>query len=165
MDIVKIARKVYLNAMKFATKLVLFLNLVTESGCGFNAMLQDPMLICSFLGIDPVTVPLFGVALTALAISTLLALHQNDDSVAVPVLSGLVFYHFGIVWLFAFNKLAKEVIDSRFPVTGFQRDMMGDTAGSVAGAAFHLAEGIITAWGLVVASVAKDDERLWVKKE
>ena len=157
---------------KVATiKLALLVNLVTEAGCGINAMLRDPMQVCSFVGDDPVAVPLFGVALTALSIATLVALlrqQQSDNSpsssaAAVPVLMGLVFYHFGVVWLFALGEQeAKEVIDARFPANDFQKESMGGIAGSLAGAIFHLVEGAVTVVGLMAAiltSTTSDDDQ------
>ena len=134
--------------LEFATKLSLVMNIVTEAGCGINALLRDPTLTCSFVGKDPVMVPLFGVTLTSLAASTLQAYRQDDNKAAVPVLAGLGLYHFGVAWLFGFAET--KAIDARFPATNVQKRMMGRN-GAISGAVFHILEGGITIWGLIAA--------------
>ena len=141
------------ETMRFATKLALMLNIVTEAGCGINALLRDPTLFCSFVGTDPVIVPLFGVTLTSLSAITLLAFIQNDKSAIVNVLVGLTLYHFGVAWLFGVAET--NTINARFPATDLQKEMMGNN-GSIYGATFHLIEGAITIWGLLAAMKSND---------
>mmetsp|Transcript_6275 Transcript_6275/g.9648 ORF Transcript_6275/g.9648 Transcript_6275/m.9648 type:complete len:178 (-) Transcript_6275:290-823(-) len=134
--------------MKFPTKLALAINVMTEALCGINALLRDPALVCSFIGTDPVMVPLFGLTLTSLSVSTLLTLLRDDNLSAITVLSGLCFYHIGVAWLFGQAETA--AIDARFPATQAQIDLMGNN-GAMYGAVFHLIEGGITIWGLMVS--------------
>lgn len=93
-------------------------------------------------------VPLFGLTLTSLSVSTLLALRSDDNLSAITVLSALCFYHIGVAWLFGHAETA--AIDARFPATQVQIDLMGNN-GAMYGAVFHLIEGGITIWGLLVA--------------
>ena len=138
--------------LPLVTKLALGVNVLTEASCGINALLRDPVLACSFVGKDPVAVPLFGVALTSLAGSALVALVRGSPLAAEAPLIGLLGVHVGVCYLFGVSSSAAAVA-ARFPATAFQRRMLG-SYGAVSGFIFHALEGALTLWGLLAVQAA-----------